>query len=215
MKFRKAAMLIVSCAVVFAASVGAQTEISGSQSGILGPGTYLVVGDISVQSGDSLEIVPGTTFIHNGDASNFRWLIFGKFTAAGVDGDSIYFVSQESVTMWNRWGGLCFQPNAPAAVIDYCVVDGGMATGDYHSVVSIFGGSSLTLTHSRISNNTSGFEGGGVFARNTVLLIDSCRIINNHQLSKGKGVGICIWECSDSKILNSVIAYNTSELEGS
>lgn len=214
MKFRKAAMLIVSCAVVFVVSASAQTEISGPQSGTLGPGSYIVTGNITVATDDSLTIVPGTTFSHNGSTSNYRWLISGKFTAAGVEGDSIYFLSQESVTLWNRWGGLCFQPDAPAAVIDYCVVDGGMATGDYLSVVNISGGSSLTLTHSRISNNTSGCEGGGVAAINTVLLIDSCRIVNNHQLSKGKGVGIFISECSDSKILNSIIAYNISELEG-
>ncbi|NOQ21896.1 MAG: hypothetical protein GQ565_04500 [Candidatus Aegiribacteria sp.] len=215
---RKAILCTVYCVLFLSASAGAQIEISGPQSGILGPGTYLVVGDISVQSGDSLEIVPGTTFIHNGDASNFKWLISGKFTAAGVEADSIYFLSQNSVGVWERWGGLLFLSGAPAAIIDYCVVDGGMAhyqaTGDNDAVVYINSGSSLTLTHSRVSNNTSNMEGGGVAANNTVLLIDSCLIVNNIQLAKGKGVGVKIVECSDSSILNSVIAYNQSALGG-
>ncbi len=218
MKHHVTVQLSALFVLVFTTLTVAQTQISGPQSGTLGPGNYIVIGDITVASGDSLTIVPGTTFMHPGSNSNIKWLISGKFTAAGVEGDSIYFCSQDSVGVWERWGGLLFLSGAPAAVIDYCVIDGGMAycvgSEEYHAVVNIDSGSSLTLTHTRVSNNNSNFEGGGVAAYNTIIHIDSCLICNNYQLGKGKGVGVEILQCSDSSILNSIIAYNESALLG-
>lgn len=218
MKYHVTVRLFVLFALVLAPRTAAQILLSGPQSGTLGPGDYIVTGNITVASGDSLTIVPGTTFIHPGSTSNIKWLISGKFTAAGVEGDSIYFCSQDSVDVWERWGGLLFLSGAPAAVIDYCVIDGGMAhslgSEEYHAVVNIDSGSSLTLTHTRVSNNNGNFEGGGVAAYNTVIHIDSCLICDNYQLGKGKGVGVEILQCSDSSILNSVIARNESALVG-
>jgi hypothetical protein len=41
-------------------------QLSGPLGGTLGPGTYHVIGNISVESGDSLRLVPGTTFTFDG-----------------------------------------------------------------------------------------------------------------------------------------------------
>ncbi|GEM_PF-653926 len=218
MKHHVTVQLSAMFVLVFTPLAVAQTPLSGPQSGTLGPGNYIVTDNITVASGDSLTIVPGTTFIHPGSSSNIKWLISGKFTASGVEGDSIYFCSQDSVGVWERWGGILILSGAPAAVIDYCVIDGGMAncqdSEEYRAVVNIDSGSSLTLTHTRISNNSGNFEGGGVAANNTVIHIDSCLICNNYQLGKGKGVGVEILQCSDSSILNSIIARNESALVG-
>ena len=93
--------LMLWCILLLAASSAAQTEISGPQSGTLGPGTYLVTAEISVQSGNSLTILPGTTFLHNG---NHRWIISGEFTAEGTEADSIVFVPQDTLEI-HMWGG--------------------------------------------------------------------------------------------------------------
>ena len=209
MKFGKAAMLIVSCVVVFAASADAQTEISGSQSGTLGPGTYLVIGEISVETGNTLTIAPGTIFFHNG---NHKWIISGQLTAVGAEGDSILFVRQDPVVE-HRWGGLRFQPGTPAAVLDYCVIDH-CYMPDYtgpNASITVNGSQGLTLKHSRVSNGACNNDHGGVYAINTTVIIDSCVIRDNEAVNHPKGVGVFLENCTDSQILYSVIGDNRSD----
>lgn len=183
----------------------AQQEISGLQSGILGPGDYTVVGDIEVESGTSLTIVSGTTFNHDG---NYKWNIYGAFTAAGAENDSIYFICDSN----NGWGGLRFRYAAPVAVLNYCVVDNCHLEYStvYFAAINVTAGMGLTLTHSRISNNQSDNYSSGVYVVNSVAFIDNCRIINNSVGWYTKGLGIFLKDSADSQILNSVIAYNNS-----
>lgn len=209
MKFKKATLLIILCAMIFAASAGAQTEISGSQSGTLGPGIYLVIGEISVESGNSLTIAPGTTFLHNG---NHKWIISGQLSAEGAEGDSILFVRQDPVDD-HRWGGLRFQTGAPAAILDYCVIDH-CYMPDYtgpSASITIIDAQGLTLSNSRISDAYCNNDHGGVCAKNTTIHIDNCLIRNNEALNHPKGVGVFLDNCTDSEILHSVIAYNRSD----
>lgn len=190
----------------------AQQEISGPQSGTLGPGNYLVVGDIQVETGESLTIVPGTTFIHG--SGNYKWEIYGQFTAVGTENDSIYFLSQDGVGQYQRWSALRFMDGAPVAVLDYCVVDNCYLSysNDYVAGVNVNGGLGLTLTHSRVSNCYSWHMCGGVFVKNAAnVLIDSCRIVGNHAVNHPKGSGIHLENCGDAQILHSVIAYNTGD----
>ncbi len=209
MKFREAKKLLVLCAVGFATFANAQTEISGPQSGTLGPGTYLVTGEITVASGDSLTIVPGTTILHNG---NHKWLISGQFTAEGTAGDSIYFVRQDSIED-HRWGGLRFQTGAPSAVLDYCVIDH-CYMPSYNgpsASITVNGSLGLTLKHSRISNAACNNDHGGVYAYNTVVVIDSCVIRNNSAVNHPKGMGVFLDHCDGSQILHTIISANNSD----
>ena len=204
-------LIIVLFMVLFIGMpVFAQQQISGLQSGTLGPGTYLVVGDISVQSGDSLIIVPGTTFLHNG---NHKWLISGKFTAVGASEDSIYFIRQDAVP-GHRWGALRFLNGAPVAVLDYCVVDHCYIeySDTYPAGVNVYGGQGISLTHSRVSNCYSwGDHASGVYVYNGVVLIDSCRIDSNYVINHPRGPGIYLENCDNAEIKHSVIAYNNSD----
>ena len=104
-------ILVIVALYLFVGSAFAQEQISGPQSGILGPGTYLVVGDIQVERTATLEIVPGTEFLHNG---NWTWEISGQLNAAGVEGDSILFVRQNPIDN-HRWGGIRFLAGASNA----------------------------------------------------------------------------------------------------
>ena len=182
----------------------AQQEISGSQSGILGPGIYNVVGNIQVDSGENLTIVSGTTFNHNG---NYKWTIYGAFNAVGAENDSIYFICEGS-----GWKGIRFMNDAPAAVLDYCVIDNcdmGLEP-NYFAGISVNGGDGLTLTHSRVSNCFSVDTCAGIYVANSVVFLDSCLILNNTVVNHQKGAGIYLKDCADSQILNTVIAYNHS-----
>jgi len=209
MKIGKAKRLLILFAMAYAASACAQTEINGPQSGVLGPGTYLVTGEITVESGDSLTVVSGTTFLHNG---NHKWLISGQLTVEGAAGDSIYFVRQDSIDD-HRWGGLVFQAGAPPAVLDYCVIDH-CYMPSYNgpsASITVKGSLGLTLKHSRISNAACNNDHGGVYASNTIILIDSCVIRDNSAVNHPKGMGVFLENCDGSQILHTVISGNTSD----
>ena len=200
MKKLQACLLIMAISTICVA----QPQISGPQSGTLGPGTYLVVGDIQVLEGDSLEIIAGTTFLHN---ESVKWEISGYFTADGAEGDSIYFIIENAI---NGWGGLRFLNRAPAAVLDYCIVDHCYLTdlNGNNGGIYVAGGAGITLTNSRVSNCYSQNWGSGVYAYNAAVFIDNCAIVNNYVTSHPKGTGIFLENCNNAQILNSTIAYN-------
>ncbi len=199
---------LLLCVILSCASVVAQQNISGAQSGTLGPGEYLVTGGITVSSGNTLIIKPGTKFFHNG---NHKWEISGELRAEGAREDSIYFIRKDAVE-GHRWGGLRFQSGAPASVLDYCVID--------HCYMSSYNGPSssimvnstgLTLKHSRVSNAACNNDFGGIYAKSSVILIDSCLIVNNKAVNHPKGMGVFLDNCDNAKILHSVIAFNKSD----
>jgi hypothetical protein len=198
----------------------AQKKISGTQSGTLGPGKYIVTGNIKIEAGKSLTIAAGTTFIHN--SGKYIWEIYGSFKAIGTQKDSIYFLSKEGVGQYDRWSGLRFLEGAPAATLDYCVVDNAFVNVDFDSypfeylaAVNVWKGTGISIKHCRISNNYSTYYGGGVYVHGGFALIDSCLIVHNYQSNHAKGTGVFLENSNNSKIMNSVIAYNKCKLSGS
>ncbi|MBM3324898.1 MAG: hypothetical protein FJY66_04450, partial [Calditrichaeota bacterium] len=79
-------------------------QLSGPLSGTLGPGTFHVVDTISVEAGDSLTLLPGTTFTFDGP---FPFRIYGTLLAEGTETDSIIFTTDTSANP-DRWRGLRF-----------------------------------------------------------------------------------------------------------
>ncbi len=67
-------LLVLACAGV---SFG---QLSGPLSGVLGPGTYTVVGNIRVDTSQTLTILPSTTLDFQGP---FRFDIYGLLSALG------------------------------------------------------------------------------------------------------------------------------------
>ncbi|MFH1011261.1 MAG: hypothetical protein V1784_08505, partial [bacterium] len=100
-------------------------QLSGPLSGTLGPGIYHVVGEISINSGDSLRLLPGTTFIFDG---SYRFRIYGQLLAEGTESDSIVFTTYQSGS--NRWKGLRFDgSNSSGSRLAYCLIEKGRAYG--------------------------------------------------------------------------------------
>jgi predicted outer membrane repeat protein len=208
-------LLLISMSVV----CYAQKKISGTQSGVLGPGKYIVTGNIKIEAGTSLKIAPGTTFIH--ESGNYIWEISGFLEAMGTKNDSIYFLSKENIALKEHWSGLRFLENAPTALLDYCVVKDAVVISDfdswkceYLSAVNVWKGKGITIKHSRISNNYSTESGGGIYVYGSFALIDSCLIAHNYQYNHAKGTGIFLENSNNSKIMHSVIAYNKCNLNG-
>ena len=201
---------VLLCVLISGGSVFAQEQISGPQSGTLGPGTYIVVGDILVLGGNTLEIVPGTEFLHNG---HHTWEIYGMLTVSGAEDDSVYFVRQFP-TEQCKWGGIRFLYGASdASSIDYAVID--------HCKNSIqpyyrYGGGiytdevDITVTNSRISFCEAYWDGGGIYADDSNILIDKCLIVDNTAISGANGGGIYLNNCDEAMVSNCVIARNNA-----
>ena len=140
----------------------AQPQISGPQSGNLGPGTLIVAGNISVLAGQTLTIAPGTTLLHNG---YWYWRIYGTLHAVGTVADSIKWLRQNHIAE-NRWAGIQFHPGAtPGSIFSYCVFEYGYKA---ESAWPNKGGAiytttiPLTIAHCRMSFNDADGGGGGI-----------------------------------------------------
>jgi hypothetical protein len=182
----------------------AQPQISGPQSGTLGPGTYLVVGNIRVNAGNTLTIVPGTTFLHNG---NWKWEISGQMNAVGTETDSIFFIRQQPLEE-HRWGGIRFLTGATTgSVLSYCVIDNCKHTtstlgGGIYSTVDV------QILHSRISNCYNYGEGAGIYITNCNATIQYCSITDNTAYNGTNGGGISIYGGNGTTISYNIIARN-------
>jgi hypothetical protein len=194
------AILALAYALAFA-----QPQLSGPQSGVLGPGTYLVTGNITVANGASLTIAPGTIFLHTGP---WNWTISGQLVAVGTPSDSIRFLRQSPSV--SRWGGLRFTPTIPQQnQVVYCVIEEA-----YNGGTAVFGGgvyimgNYLTLRHTRISRCQTLEDGGGLYAYySPALVVDSC-IVDSCIADIGGGIYINM--SHGAQVKNSVITRNKS-----
>lgn len=209
MKTLLSGLLIILC---FGNLALAQPQISGPLTGTLGPGTYLVVGDIRVPAGQTLTIMPGTTLLHNG---HYYWGIFGQLHAVGTVTDSIKFLRQQPVPE-HCWGGIRFQPGASFdSELDYCVIDYALiAAGTPSSYLGggLFSdGVPLAVRNSRISNCDAYWGGGGIYVRNTDgFLVENCLIVDNEATLGSNGGGIYFYNCIGAMVSHCIIARNAA-----
>lgn len=120
-------------------------NLIGALSGTLGPGTYYVIGEISVQNGSSLTLLPGTTFYLNG---NYSFAVYGNLQAIGTVTDSIRFLKNTGVAEWSGFNFM--NPTSDSSRLEYCVVTGSTCNG-----IEMIG-SSPTISHCRIYGNAAG-----------------------------------------------------------
>lgn len=207
---KKFVLIALLCFSLVSLSRG-QPQISGPQSGTLGPGTYIVVGDIQVQAGNTLTILPGTTFLHNGPWS---WNIYGQLNAEGTETDSIYFVRQNPIPD-HRWRSIRFQSGASdASTLDYCVIDNcNIPSGAPYSMKGggiYTNGVDITVNNTRISNCDAYWDGGGIYANSANITVDHCLIVDNTATSGANGGGIYLNNCAEAYITYNVIARNSA-----
>jgi len=203
-------LMLILCLILYGAAY-AQPQLSGNLSGTVGPGTYLVVGDIQVPSGQTLTIEPGTTFLHNG---HWYWRIYGTVNAVGAVGDSIKWLRQDPVDS-HRFAGIRFLPGAPAgSILSHCVVEWGYSPNSAASTE--MGGCiqaytvPITVTHSRISYGYAWWGGGGIAGNNTDGLVITENLICDNSDYQWIGGGILLENCTNATISNNVICRNAS-----
>ena len=195
-------LLGLAPAILFAQPV----NISGNQSGILGPGVYNVVGNITVPSGQTLTIMPGTEFRHTG---YFVWNIYGEIQASGTSEALIQFVREQPIEN-HKWGGLRFQAGASdRSVIEYCKIENCKNTAypNYYGGGFYSNGVDVTVRHTSIMSCLAS-SGGGVYITNGAAVeFDHCIIAKNQA---GNGGGMYLNNSPNSVIRNSLVARNKS-----
>ncbi len=172
--------------------------LSGPLSGTLGPGYFMVTGDIRVDTSASLTIIPPTTLDFQGP---FSFKIYGTLTAIGNPGTIQFTTNQTGI---NRWRGLRFLgPVSSNSQLVACNIEKGYATGP--SLADMCGGgvycfqASPRFSHCQMLENYADACGGGVYCEYSRAIFDTCNIENNRTLSShpsnwwgGAGV-LCVY----------------------
>jgi len=152
-------------------------QLSGPLSGILGPGNFTVIGNIRVDTSQTLTILPPTTLDFQGP---FPFDIYGVLTAQGTPVQPIIFTTSTQ-TGTNRWRGLRFQAQVSSgSSLAHCIIEKGYALGA--SMQDNSGGgifclqSSPRFAHCLIQNNFAFANGGGVYCESSRAIFDTCTI---------------------------------------
>jgi len=219
-------------------------QLSGPLSGTLGPGEFHVADTISVESGDTLILMPGTTFNFDGP---YPFNIYGTLLAEGTESDSIIFTTDTLVNP-DRWRGLRFSDSlSSGSCLTYCLIQysipnfettgGGVSCygsspNFEHCTISnnyaggTFGGggglacvsSSASFKHCVISGNTTtgvwGGSGGGVFCLDYSAVFTECTITGNRADFGGGVCGGSIYSHGGGTFINCTIAGNSAEWSG-
>ncbi len=190
---KKILAAIFTALLVFSAASG---QLSGPLSGTLGPGTFNVVSDISVQNGDSLIIAPGTALLFNGA---YEFDVNGYIYAVGTENDSVKFRPNAGTPYW---AGIAFNDSADdSSRLGYCLITGGYAVGSWPDDCG--GGilcyySSPIISNCAISLNSSGstvYGGGGISCFYSGSTVENC-VIEGNTAENGYGGGIYCYSCS-------------------
>lgn len=180
-------------------------NISGSLSGTLGPGTYTVIGNCTVNAGNTLTIQPGTTFLF---AGHYSFKIYGTLLAQGTEADSIVFKRQSASSTY-EWSGIRFMMgSSPNSILSYCY----MEYAKYHLYPDYNGGAvyieedGVTVEHCFMKDNYAS-AGGGMYINGASATISDCIFFGNEA---GNGGGMYVYNSQNVHVSNSIFAKNKS-----
>jgi len=178
-------------------------------------GTKYINGDIIVDN-EKLTISPGAIIIFLSESADLIITGAGQLEADGTAESRIQFTADDDNDVnygetGERWGHLSFEGSTGNSVIDYCIIEYGLKSGE--GIEGYGGGihintTNLIVSNSEIRNNQSTF-GGGIFVNQNVSpVIINCKIINNRSTSSGGG--LYSWIGSATIVKNCIISGNRS-----
>ncbi|MBU1936914.1 right-handed parallel beta-helix repeat-containing protein, partial [bacterium] len=180
-------------------------QLSGPLSGTLGPGELHVVGNIWIESGDSLRLMPGTTFHFDGD---YSFGIYGILLAEGTETDSIVFTT-DTTTNPERWPDLRFEgSNTSGSRLVYCLIENGLAY--FGGGVHCRNGASPNFSKCTVRSNSAN-AGGGIYCSSSSPIFTDCIITGNSAIGSGGGVDCFL---ASPSFINCIITGNSSDGDG-
>jgi parallel beta-helix repeat protein len=182
---------ILSLLFIFSVLAGEELSLSGSLPSYIESNDYIVVGDITIDAGNSSHIVAGTRFLFDGP---YSFIINGSVTVDGALGDSVYFINNDAnVSDENKWEGIYMENVTSASSFDHVQVTGTQTYGMY-----------LKLSNPSLSNMLINYNSGnGLHLYNSSPIIDNLSSLNNG------GRGIYMQESSEPVVSNSKFNYNS------
>ena len=197
------ALVLLIC---FSLSAFADTTYvaSGPVSGVWEPtgNPYFVhQGDIFVDEGDTLIIMPGVEALFTG---RYKFIVYGRLNADGLEGDSIVF-TRAYPTEESKWRGFRFDNADDGSSLSWCRIEYAKGEGAYPDVRG--GGIWIddcmvwirhcVIAHNYTHNANYNGSGGGIFMENSQSVIETCHFIDN---LADNGGGICVGSGSNPTI---------------
>ena len=223
------------------AAVFAQTEVDGNQSGIWSAteSPYLVTGELTVPTGESLNIEAGVEVIFQG---HYKFNVNGTLLAAGAESDSIFFTANNAQTGWH---GIRLTESQTGSVFTYCHLEHGKTIGsdfpNQHGGAIMMNESDAVIDHCLFFDNEAVAEdngmGGAIYGINTgsATQITNCTFIGNNTYGEGGAIkltgdmganiencifrdnsvlygggAICLYGCYDTQISRSLFTGNVT-----
>ena len=183
--------------IVISISISAQTQVSGNQSGTwtLSASPYLVVGEIVVPSGETLNIEAAVVVNFQG---HYKFTVNGNLQALGTETDSIFFTTDDQLT---AWGGIRFDGSQGISNLSYCRIEFGKTAGEYPDIhgggIALLGSDAIISNCVFADNDASGEDngmGGAIYANGTgsdlgpLTQIIDCKFIRNHAYGEGGAI---------------------------
>jgi hypothetical protein len=216
--------LMIVFMFLFGLASFAQTHIySGNVSGswTTAGSPYLIEGEISISSGQTLTIEPGVLVEFQ---DHYKLNVQGQLLAVGTQNDSIYFTIDDTTGFSNLtipdggWHGIRFGYSTPGndtSRISFCRLEWGKAVGgvpDYNGgAIAVESYDNLVVSNSFITHSVAAFSGGGIAISNSEMIVKDNTFYQN-----GAGFacgGIAISSC-DPLIVNNKIINNVALSSG-
>jgi len=182
---------------------------------------YLIEGEISIISGQTLTIEPGVLVEFQ---DHYKLNVQGQLLAVGTVNDSILFTIDDTTGFRNLlipdggWHGIRFgysNPGADTSRISYCRLEWGKAVGNVPDnsggAIAVENYANLVISNSLITHSIAANTGGGIAISNSNIIVRGNTLYQN-----GAGFacgGIAIFSC-DPQILNNRIDNNIALSSG-
>jgi hypothetical protein len=160
---------------------------------------YMVMTNITVQAGHTLQINPGVRVWVWADPWDQKYLtVRGKLLALGTEGDSIYF-GNTTTNSWD-WAGIHIVQTQDTSIFEYTEIKNANANSVDGTGATVGGGvyayqASPIFRHCLFRSNKTwgpGSAGGAYFGRESSPTFENCDFLNNYANLAGGAVALVV-----------------------